>query len=119
MTAGNGGLNVNVAELNIENLGWFRDVLVYAKERNATDIIVVEKRPVRLGILKKCEVMEIGEGICGKPGKTEILAAIAETARGNSTKETDTDAGTAIIKHIRNKGYFEYAFSVKDIGGSA
>jgi len=116
MTAGNGGINVNVAELNIENLGWFRDVLVYAKERNATDIIVVEKRPVRLGILKKCEVMEIGEGIVVKPGKTEILAAIAETRQRKFDEETDTDAGTAIIKHIRNKGYFEYAFSVKDIG---
>ena len=76
MAAGKGGVNVNVAELNIENLGWFRDVLVYAKERNATDIIVVEKRPVRLGILKKCEIMEVGEGIVLKPGKAEILAAM-------------------------------------------
>ncbi len=108
--------DAHAAELNIENLGWFRDVLVYAKERNATDIIVVEKRPVRLGILKKCEVMEIGDGIVVKPDKAEILTAIAETRQRKFDGETDTDARTAILKHIRNKGYFEYAFSVKDIG---
>ncbi|OPY03709.1 MAG: Twitching mobility protein [Syntrophorhabdus sp. PtaB.Bin047] len=115
MAAEKGGANVNVAELSIENLGWFRDVLVYAKERSATDIIVVEKRPVRLGILKKCEVMEVGHGVLVKPGRAEILAAIAETRQRKFDGETDIDAGTAIIKHIR-KGYFEYAFSVKDIG---
>lgn len=114
--AGKDGVNIDVAELNIENLGWFRDVLVYAKERNATDIIVVEKRPVRLGILKKCEVMEIGEGIVVKPGKAEILAAIVETRQRKFDGEAHSDAGTAIIKHIRKRGYLEYAFSVKDTG---
>ncbi len=88
MTAGKGGINVNVAELNIENLGWFRDVLVYAKERNALDIIVVEKRPVRLGILKKCEIMEIGEGIVVKARQDrDPCRHRQKPARGNSTKK--------------------------------
>ncbi len=111
-----GVVDISATELNIENLGWFRDVLIYAKERNVTDIIAVEKRPVRLGILKKCEVMEIAEGVVVKPGKAEILAAVANTRQRKFKGETDGDAGTAILKHIRSKGYFEYAFSVKDIG---
>lgn len=105
-----------VAELNVEDLGWLKDVLIYAKERNVTDIIAVEKRPVRLGILKKCAVMEIGEGVVVKPGKAEILNAIVSTRQRKFKEETDNDEGTAILKHIRNRGYFEYAFSVKDIG---
>jgi len=115
-TTDQNSVDVSAAELNIENLGWFKDVLVYAKERNATDIIAVEKRPVRLGILKKCEVMEIAEGVVVKPGKAEILAAVADTRQRKFKGETDTDAGTAILKHIGSKGYFEYAFSVKDVG---
>lgn len=105
-----------IADLNVEDLGWFRDVLVYAKEKNVTDIIVVEKKPVRLGILKKCEVMEVGEGVVVKPGKADILGTIMATRQRKFVEETDCDEGTTILKHIKNKGYFEYAFSVRDVG---
>ncbi len=106
----------SVAELNLEDLGWFKDVLVYAKNKNVTDIIVVEKRPVRLGILKTCELMEIGEGAVVKPGKAQVLSMIANTRQRKFREEMDSDEGTAILKHMQSKGYFEYAFSVKDIG---
>lgn len=106
-----------IAELNIDGLGWFKDVLVYAKERNVTDdIIVVGKRPVRLGILKKCAVIELKEDFAVKPGKAEILNAIINTRQRKFREEADGEDGTAILKHIRNRGCFEYAFSVKDIG---
>lgn len=108
--------DASTGDIDIENLGWFKDVLIYAKERNATDIIVVEKRPVRLGILKKCEIMQEISGKVVKPGKTEILSAIVDTRQRKFEKENDSDPGTAIMRHIREKGYFEYAFSVKDIG---
>ncbi len=106
----------SAGEVSIDDLGWFRDVLVYAKQRNATDIIVVERRPVRLGILKKCELMENRAGVVVKPSKAEILSAIVETRQRKFKDETDADPGTAIMKHIRAHGYFEYAFSVKDVG---
>ncbi|MHB8108839.1 MAG: ATPase, T2SS/T4P/T4SS family [Syntrophorhabdaceae bacterium] len=109
-------VDVATGEIGIDDLGWFKDVLIYAKERNATDIIVVEKRPVRLGILKKCELMQGPSGHVVKPGKSEILSAIVNTRQRKFKEETDSDPATAILKHVREKGYFEYAFSVKDIG---
>lgn len=105
-----------IAELNVEDLGWLKDVLIYAKERNVTDIIAVERRPVRLGILKKCAIMEIGEGVVVKPGKADILNAIVNTRQRKFKEETDNDECTAILKHIKGRGYFEYAFSVRGIG---
>lgn len=96
-------------EIELGLLGWFVPVIEKAKEEKATDICIIENRPVRLGILKDYKIIEP----IIKPSQYEIDELVEQTLPPD-IKDMSFILDAVSTSNVSN--YFEYGFSVKDFG---
>ncbi|MBE0427623.1 MAG: Flp pilus assembly complex ATPase component TadA [Nitrospirae bacterium] len=97
-------------ETDINALGWFIPVIKKAKQEKATDICIVENKPVRISILKDYRLIEP----IIKPSQYEIDELVEQTLPPDTKDMSFLLYDSANVNN--NPNYFEYGFSIKDFG---
>lgn len=106
-------------ELEVDNLGWFGEVVKAAKAHASTDIYILEGKPVRLGLLKgyfpiEPAYMPSGDEIVELMDQTiPALPMMASQKQGLDGKTFSKE--TSIYAKMQSGGV-EYCFAIVDYG---
>ncbi len=109
-------------ELNIKELKWFGDIVQKAKEKFATDIDILEGKPVRLGLLKSYTPIEpiivpsreqLDELVSMTLPAMPIVSGMQKETVGR--RMVNFQSETSMYSRLRSGGV-EYCFSIQDFG---